>query len=626
MTDFADLIEPVARQLLGEPNKHLSKGDELRFGTNGSMKVVIGGPNKGTWYSHEEGKGGGVVDLVAREKGLSESAAKDWLRSTFSREPAPAARKGEIAARYEYCAADGTLLYEVVRMVPKDFRQRRPAGKGKWIWNLQGIEPVPYRLPEIEEALAHGRPVFIVEGEKDADNLAELGVPATTNSGGSKKWSAGLSKYFQGADVVIVPDNDGPGADHAELVANSLSTYASKIRILELPDLPRKGDVSDWLRAGGTAESLNALASVAPVWRPETKTLLPTVWYGEEDAQPSLEWLVRGLLVSKGLSAVFGPPKSSKTFFTLDLALHIATGRDWFGRSVKQGGVVYVNGEGQAGLLQRMKAWGQENDAPASAPFMVISQAINLFDDHHDADLLVAAINAQRDRLAAPLRLLVLDTLSRMIGSGDEDKARDINVFVQNVDRLQRELGCHVMVVHHTGKDQGRGMRGSNALQGAVDAGIKVERATGGLCTAQLDLIKDGEAGQVFRYDLAKSVLGTDEEGEEIASCVVKPTDANASEPGTSTPKTGAAGIAFDALRRAINEEGLSSPGGQVPTSVRVVSSDTWRRYAFSMGVSPKGTDESKKRVFNRAREKLLNTHAIAEWDGQVWIARDSGT
>ena len=171
----------------------------------------------------------------------------------------------KIAATYDYTDESGQLLYQVVRFDPKGFRQRRPDGVGGWIWNLKGVGRILYRLPEVAEAVALEKPVYVVEGEKDADRLADLGVPATTAAGGAGKWRDSYSEALSGGRIVIIPDTDDAGQDHASSVAHSLSELAEEVRILRLPDLPPKGDVSDWFNSGGRLEELQRLASEIPV-------------------------------------------------------------------------------------------------------------------------------------------------------------------------------------------------------------------------------------------------------------------------------------------------------------------------------------------------------------------------
>lgn len=191
--------------------------------------------------------------------------------SRNDRKSASREKLGPIVATYDYRDADGTLLYQVVRYASKDFRQRRPDGKGGWIWDLDGVERSLYRLPELLAA-DPDQPVFICEGEKDADNVAALGLVATTSSGGAGRWHLikDLSA-LEGRQVVILPDSDpgGQGLSHAEQVATSLQGIAASVKRLELPNLSANGgDVSDWLDMGNTAARLRELAADTPEWTP----------------------------------------------------------------------------------------------------------------------------------------------------------------------------------------------------------------------------------------------------------------------------------------------------------------------------------------------------------------------
>jgi hypothetical protein len=168
---------------------------------------------------------------------------------------------------YQYRGPSGALLFEVVRYPPKRFLQRRPAPGGGYEWNLDGVERVPYRLPELSAA-DPGELVVIAEGEKDCGNLVAKGFVATCNAGGAGKWRPEFSDHLAGRHVAILGDNDKPGRDHAEQVAKSLIGKAASIKVLELPDLPEEGDVSDWLQRGGTAEGLRAIIEAAPLWSP----------------------------------------------------------------------------------------------------------------------------------------------------------------------------------------------------------------------------------------------------------------------------------------------------------------------------------------------------------------------
>src|SRR5262245_60405898 len=151
-------------------------------------------------------------------------------------------RAQSIEATYDYTDENGDLLFQVVRKRGKQFQQRRPLAVGDWAWQLGDVRRVLYRLPELIEAVANEHPVLICEGEKDVDNLRKLNVVATTSPGGAGKWRPEYCEQLKGADVVICPDNDGPGRDHADEVAAALQGIAKRVRWLVLPDLPVKGD------------------------------------------------------------------------------------------------------------------------------------------------------------------------------------------------------------------------------------------------------------------------------------------------------------------------------------------------------------------------------------------------
>jgi hypothetical protein len=174
-------------------------------------------------------------------------------------------RRRRIKAVYSYVAEDGTLRFQTVRLEPKGFYQRRPDGHGGWIHNLDGVVRILYRLPELL-ASSPERAVWIPEGEKDADALAALGLMASTAVGGANApWLPQYTEALRGRTVVLLPDNDAPGWDRMRAIARALIGVAKRVRIVELPDLSPKGDVSDWLAAGGTKAELLALAKAAPV-------------------------------------------------------------------------------------------------------------------------------------------------------------------------------------------------------------------------------------------------------------------------------------------------------------------------------------------------------------------------
>lgn len=115
-------------------------------------------------------------------------------------------------------------------------------------------------MPELIEDIAQDREIFLVEGEKDVDNLRKLGIPATTSPMGAGKWRDEFNKYFENAKIVIIPDNDEPGQKHAELIISNLINIAFSIKLIKL-DVKEKGDVSDWLESGNTITKLYTIVS-----------------------------------------------------------------------------------------------------------------------------------------------------------------------------------------------------------------------------------------------------------------------------------------------------------------------------------------------------------------------------
>lgn len=170
----------------------------------------------------------------------------------------------QVVATYDYTDETGALIFQVVRYYPKSFRQRRPDGNGGWIYDLKGCRRVLYRLPEVLSAVKEGKPIWICEGEKDAETLRSIGFCATSKSCGASGWSSEYSKIFREAKVLLVPDNDVAGVRFMREVASSLLAQKARVKMIRLEVAPG-GDITDWISAGHTAKDLMALARATPV-------------------------------------------------------------------------------------------------------------------------------------------------------------------------------------------------------------------------------------------------------------------------------------------------------------------------------------------------------------------------
>jgi hypothetical protein len=257
---FAPLIADVATELLGKPDQTIGNGSTLRWGSRGSFKVDTA---EGVWHDKEANKGGGVLDLIMRELGCDKAGALGWMEGKGLIEPRDAGR-----TFYDYTDEAGAVLFRVERGgsgAGQRFVQHGPDGRGGFVCRkgcMAGVRRVLYRLPDIVRA-DPAEPVFVCEGEKDADRLARLDLVATTNPGGALKFLSDLAPPLRGRRVIVLQDNDSAGREHAADVAKKLKGVAAAVAILALDGLPEKGDVSDWLDAGGTVDRLRELAAAA---------------------------------------------------------------------------------------------------------------------------------------------------------------------------------------------------------------------------------------------------------------------------------------------------------------------------------------------------------------------------
>jgi len=241
---------------------------------------------------------------------------------------------GNIEAAYDYLGQEGQVVIRVCRFDNKQFRQCKPDGDGDWIWNTRGVELVPYNLPELIEADT----VFIVEGEKDADNLNDIGLTASCNPMGAGKWRESFNQYFEGKHIIILPDNDDEGRKHAEKVANSLYNTVRSVKVVGLPGLPKKGDVSDWLDAGNTMDQLLELTETASSWMPGTSLSAPesgqTLTFKSITELLSMDFehlesvIDRGILPEGCGLIIAGESEAGKSLITTEWALHLSVGDD----------------------------------------------------------------------------------------------------------------------------------------------------------------------------------------------------------------------------------------------------------------------------------------------------------
>ncbi len=515
------------------------------------------------------------------------------------------------------------------KLVKKYFQQRVEGSKTiSGDGCMKGVTALPYRLPEL---LKSKGTVLIVEGEKCADAAAARGLTATTNHGGGGKWPASLNEHFRNRDVVILPDNDATGLKHGHAVALALTDIAKSIRILELPDLPPKGDIVDWLDTGGTVETLKALAKAAPAFDPEKPLELPPAT-GEEasvagdlfdlvlaaDVKPvDVQWLVHEMMPAKGMCVLYGPPGTYKSFVALYLSMKIATGQEAFGHRTAQGNSVYVMAEGGSGLPQRIAAYKARHGMPDDTPLRFLRSSLDLRGSAADADKLIRSIHA----LDFAPNIITIDTLGRAFGGGDENSSKDFGAFMAQVQRIIEEFDCVVLLLHHSGKDIDRGMRGHSSLLGWIDGEYEVSKLSNDESPDRIGQlvvkkVRDGEDGAKYQYRLDRIELSKIDSSK--TSLVVVPIDQDDKRITTRRikPVTGNGRSLLNALSKAIEEVGAPVASGHIPTGARCVTRDQWRSYFYQM--SPQD-DETKRKTFMRTAQQLSDTGHVCTWGEWSW-------
>jgi AAA domain/CHC2 zinc finger len=484
---------------------------------------------KQVWNCRGCSKGGDVIDLVQHIDGVDFTAAATMLAGERPQAKPNGKPNGKdedtvkltkvVAGSWRYEDEAGELLFEVKRIeyrkpdgsfVLKNGKREKKffpyrldplTGKGVWKLIIDGVPDVrvvPYRLPELIECIGNGYTVLIVEGEAKVDFLRSWNVPATCCAGGAGKWTAEHSEFLRGAEVVILPDNDEAGRKHCDVVGASLQGIAASVSVLELPNLPPKGDIIDWAAAGGTVEQLRKCEEKP--WEPRS----------EADSEPESEtaehdfplisfenivldtgrrgYLVKGLLPRSGLVVIWGPPKCGKSFWATDIGLHIAMDWEYRGRRVQQATVVYIALEGRHGFPARIEGFKQHHDVQ-SAPFHLITKPLDLV---RKAEALISSIEAQLGKEGRP-GVVFLDTLNRSL-AGSESKDEDMAAYLAAAGKIEEKFGCLVVIVHHCGIDATR-PRGHTSLSGAVEVQIAVKRGAAGEVIATVELAKDMEEG-----------------------------------------------------------------------------------------------------------------------------------
>jgi hypothetical protein len=682
--DFTGLLEPVARQLIGDPNAKLSSPTELRFGAKGSLSVHLG---KGVWHDHETGAGGGLLDLIVHKGEARDHAdAARWLRQrSFSGQPvAPVVtRKSDNAAnklrraQTDFADCDAATL-ENLYVARKQGREKGFSIEGLrtvsfpmtgwahcsgrpmigWlavpayaeIGNAGEVMAVQYIGPGKKEKLnsatpikghiftvgtfAPGETTYVVEGIGHAWSLnAVTGRAAVVSFSAGHIEVVAAKVKAAGGIPVIVPDR-GKEADAERIAARLGCSFAP------LPeDLPDREDVND-LHLDRGAEAVQAVVDAAiqppaPVaisseppedwdgtgsmeaWleaahQPSAKPVLPPFVFthvgGMLDHLKPIDWLIRGYLEADSLALMFSDPGVGKSFMAIDLACCIATGRQWHGKATSQGPVFIIAGEGHNGLARRFKAWEIANSTDLKDVPLYVSLKSAAFSNEDSAKAVSKAVRALALKVGQQPRLIVVDTVARNFGPGDENSTQEMGEFIANLDELKHEFKATVLLVHHSGHADKNRARGSMALKGALDAEYRLERDEG-VIRFEATKMKDAEAPEPlsFRLDGVKLPL-VDEDGNDVFGAAIRST---MHVPKAMVGKAGKGknqNLGLEALKVLEAEHRARvEASGRDPGEALVKESD-WRDRLAQEGID--------RRRFPEVRRGLVEAHLIEALHG----------
>jgi hypothetical protein len=315
--------------------------------------------------------------------------------------------------------------------------------------------------------------------------------------------------------------------------------------------------------------------------------------------------LIKDLLAVAAMSVLYGESNSGKTFVALSLAFCIAANLRWMGRAVHSGLVIYVAAEAGGGARKRLAALRVEYGAQArGAPLALVPCPIDLSGRGVDVQPLLDLMTQAVTKTGRPLVLVVIDTLSRAMGGGNENAPEDMTAFIKNVDRIRAATKAHVMVIHHSGKDRAKGARGHSSLRAATDTELEIADKTI-LVTKQRDM----EQGAPIGFDLKPLVIGHDSQGAPITSCVVVPRNLTA-EHDFATGRIKPGSVPGKAL--AVLED--------LTAGVGTILIDTWKDRFISAHYT--GHSKAGWTAFERAREALRKSGAVIEVAGRVSCAR----
>jgi KaiC/GvpD/RAD55 family RecA-like ATPase len=325
--------------------------------------------------------------------------------------------------------------------------------------------------------------------------------------------------------------------------------------------------------------------------------------------------LIEGMLDNHTLAVLYGESGSGKTFVMLDMAFHIATGRPWQGREVAQGPVLYIAAEGGRGILKRLAAlkthYGVED-----APLDVVPCPVNMLSNKADIQAVTALARECETEHGAPLKMLVVDTLSRALAGGDENSSVDMGAFIKNVDRVRAAIGCTLSIVHHSGKDTAKGARGWSGLRAATDTEIEI---VGSAIRSRKQ--REEEDAKDIKFKLKKIAIGENAKGRVVSSCVVQLLSGSEFAPIELPP---AAVLMWEAFQLAAKGQAENPDNWRA----EIVNTDNWEKeYRHLIRENPATNGNCRggtgERTLRLRRQEVATAGYVEKLNTDQWVSAE---
>lgn len=485
-------------------------------------------------------------------------------------------------------------------------------------------------------------PIVFCEGYSTAASIHEATdapVVMCITSGNMPAVARWAGHRWHGRGLIVAGDDDWHLLDHPKLKRNvgkdaavsMAKAIGGRLIMPDMSGLVTDGgdDFNDMAREFGPSSIKEAFATATAS---PPQTALPLVWYDDNQPLLSGNWIIKNVVPAEAFATIIGHPGCGKSFLALDMGLHVSAGMAWQGRKVRRGLVIYLAAEGQRGQQNRVEAWRRHHRVN-NLPFAMIPAAVNLRDREEDLPKLYATIDSALARAREqygdlPLAMLVVDTLNRTFGGGDEN-GTDMSDYVASASQIKDHYACTVVVVHHIPKNSETvSERGHGSLRGAIETSlvISADQETGVrtvLCKKQ----KDAEDGWKTNFNLGVVELGHDEDGDVVTSCFVNAVeDAPESHPQPKGPRLSSTQRqALNELMATLEAHPIGLPS-DFPIEMRgnmlqgrVASRKEWQTRWTAIAAGDKSAT-SASATFRRSVTDLQNLGLVGAWNDFVWV------